>query len=127
MAGPNPTLTKTFVAGAAIAKRRIVKLGSADGVVVQATATATDALMGVAAEIDAANGGRVDVHMAGIAEVEYGGSVTRGALLKADTDGKAVAAAPAGGTNNRVIGVATVSGASGDVGLVLIAPSMMQG
>lgn len=127
MAGPNPTLTKTFTAGAAVAARRIVKHGSGDTLVVQATATAGDALLGVSAELAAASGARVDIHLAGIAEVEYGASVTRGAQLKADADGKAVAAAPGAGVNNRVIGVAMVSGASGDIGLVLLAPSMLQG
>lgn len=126
MSGPNPTLTKNYVAGTAIAKRRIVKFDAADGKVIQAAA-ATDSLVGVAAELDAASGARVDVHLAGIAEIEAGGAVTRGGLVTADANGKAVAAAPASGVNNRVIGVAMVTAANGDVFPVLLAPNLIQG
>lgn len=135
----NPQLTKTFVADGAIAKRRIVKFGGADGKAAQADA-ATDALFGVAADLDAADGARVDVHMAGVAEVEYGGNVTRGALLTADADGKAIAvtrhthtenaagtytqdATTGAGSAGRVIGIALVSGVAGDIGSVQIAPA----
>lgn len=125
MALSNPLHIKNYKAGGAITKFRIVKL-SADDTVVQAAAAA-DAVLGVLGEIDAASGDHVDVVMAGIAEVEYGGSVTRGALLTSDADGKAVAAAPAAGVNNRIIGTALESGVSGDIGSVLIAHSSMQG
>ena len=121
-----PVLTRNFIAGAAITKRRIVKFDAADWTVIQATAV-TEALIGVAAELDIASGARVDVHVAGIVEVEFGGNVTRGGLLTADADGKAVAAAPAQGVNNNVIGRAIVSGSAGDVGLVLLAPGIIQG
>ena len=120
-----PTLTMNYDAGAAIAKRRIVKL-SADFTVVQAAA-ATDAMFGVAAELDAVSGGRVDVHLSGIAEVEAGGTITRGALVTSDATGKAVAAAPAVGVNNRVIGTALVSAVAGDVLPVLLGPHQIQG
>lgn len=122
----NPVLTKSFTAEGAIGKFRIVKFGSGDGAVVQAAA-ATDALMGVADALGAESGRRADVIVQGVAEVEYGGNVTRGALLTADADGKAVAAAPAAGANCRVIGVAMVSGVSGDIGSVLVSPGSMQG
>lgn len=120
-----PTLTMTYDAGAAITKRRIVKL-SADFTAIQAAA-ATDAMFGVAAELDAVSGGRVDVHLSGVAEIEAGGTVTRGALLTSDANGKAVAAAPATGVNNRVIGTALVSAADGDVFPVLLGPHQIQG
>lgn len=122
----SPTQTKNFTAGGAITKRRIVKFGAADFTVIQAAA-ATDAMFGVAAELDAASGARVDVHTAGLAEVEYGGNVTRGQLLTSDANGKAVAAAPAEGVNNAVIGRAMLSGVSGDIGSVQIAPGQIQG
>ena len=57
---------------------------------------------------------------AGIAAIEFGGNVARGALLTADADGKAVTAAD----GNRVIGIAEVSGAAGDIGQVLLAPGL---
>lgn len=83
---------KTFVAGAAVAKRRIVKFDAA-GLPVQASA-ATDALIGISDQVgDIAIGGRIDVHMAGQPEVEAGGEIAAGAAVTADTDGKAVEAA----------------------------------
>ena len=128
----NPDLIKTFKAGAEIAKYRIVKFDSDDDTVIQGAA-ATDALIGVAIQQGeagdpaAASGERLDVALSGVTEVEYGGSVTRGDLLTSDANGKAVAAAPATGANNRVIGVAMVSGVSGDIGSVRIAPGEFQG
>lgn len=122
----NVILKKNFLAEAAIAAARVVKFGTADGQVVQAAA-ATDLLVGVTGPIAPAINERVDVMVAGIADVEYGGAVTRGQKLTADANGKAVAAAPAAGANVHVIGIAQVSGVAGDIGSVLIAPSVMQG
>ncbi|MFO1038141.1 MAG: DUF2190 family protein [Geminicoccaceae bacterium] len=119
-------LTKSFVAGGAITKRRIVKLGSNDGEVLQASA-ATDLLVGVSTEVDAASGARCDVHLGGIVEVEAGASITRGTKVTADANGKAVAAAPSAGTNNEIIGIAMVTAASGDIIPVLLAQSTKQG
>lgn len=110
------TLIKNFVSQAAIAPYRIVKFGTADSTVIQ-SANAADNSIGVANNLGAsASGQRTDVVLAGIAEVEYGGNVTRGSFLTSNADGKAVAAS----TGNRAIGVAMVSGVSGDIGFVLI-------
>ncbi len=122
----NPVLTKSFLAEAAITKYRIVKPGSADGQVLQAAAVG-DAMIGVANEIDAAIGERIDVVLVGIADVEYGGTIARGDLLTSDANGKAVAAAPAAGTNNRIVGVALVAGVSGDIGSCVVSQSRPQG
>lgn len=122
----NQDFQKGFLAGGVIAAHRIVKFGSSDTQVVQAAA-ATDSLIGVADLGAAASGDSVSVVMGGIAVVEYGGTVTRGALLTADASGKAVAAAPANGANNRIIGTALVSGVTGDLGSVLITPASLQG
>ncbi len=124
----NPLLTKSFKNGGAIVTRyRIVKFGSDDDTVVQAAA-ATDSLIGVADSLGAAaTDTRVEVIINGIAEVEYGGNVTRGALLTADSDGKAVAAAPTAGSNVRIIGVAAQSGVAGDIGSVILSHGSMQG
>jgi hypothetical protein len=116
---------KGFLAGGVISAKRIVKFGSADNAVVQAAA-ATDSLIGVS-DLAAASGAQVDVVMSGIAIVEYGGNVTRGALLTADASGKAVSAAPAAGSNNRIVGVAMVSGVSGDLGAVQLGATSLQG
>ncbi|HSF94787.1 MAG TPA: capsid cement protein, partial [Thermohalobaculum sp.] len=75
----------------------------------------------------AASGDRVDVQMSGIAEVDCAGTITRGALVTSNATGQAVAAAPAAGTNNGVIGIAMASYVSGDVGEVLIVPQQVQG
>ena len=106
-------------AGGAVAPHRIVKYGDADGKVVQ-SAAADDAHVGVSGRVSAASGGRVEIARQGIADVEYGGNVTRGDLLTADGDGKAVTAAD----GNRVIGSADVSGVAGDIGKVLLAPGL---
>jgi len=126
MSWGNPTLTKSFVAGAAVEKHRIVKFGGSDEEVVHGAA-ATDLLIGVTAEIGAASGKRLDVHLAGIAEVEAAGVIARGALVTANGSGQGVAAAPAQGANARVIGIALATTASGDIAPVLLTPGIMQG
>jgi hypothetical protein len=122
----NPFLTKNYTSGAAISARRIVKWDSSDSTVIQAAA-ATDLAIGVADLGCTASGDRLDIIHAGIVPVEFGGTVTRGQAVTADGTGKAVAAAPSAGTNNRIIGFAMASAVSGDVALVLIAPGLMQG
>ena len=122
----NPGLIKNFTADGAISKYRIVKFNDSDTDVVQASA-ATDSLIGVNGELDISSGERVDIVMTGIAEVEYGGTVTRGQPLTSDTDGKAIYANPATGVNNNIIGLAMASGVSGDIGSVLLSPGIIQG
>lgn len=119
-------LAKAFTAGGAIPARIIVKPHSTAGEVV-AGAAATDKLIGISTEVAAASGDRVDVFLSGIADVIYGGNVAAGDLVTADASGYAVAAAPAAGVNNRVIGTAMVTGVSGDIGAVLICPGSVQG
>lgn len=111
----HPELIHNFTAGGAIGAHRIVKFSSADTEVLQATA-ATESLIGVTTEVGSSSGERCDVILSGVAEVEYGGGVTRGARLTTDASGKAVAAS----AGNRIIGIAMVSGSSGDIGSVLL-------
>ena len=122
----NPLLTKSFLAAIALAPYRIVKFGVDDDSVTPATAD-TDALVGVVDDLGADAGDRVDVHLVGVTEVEFGGNVTRGVLLTSDANGKAIAAAPANDTNQSVIGRAMVSGADGEIGSVLLAAGQIQG
>ena len=122
----NQVLAKNYTAGGAIPAFRIVKMGANDGEVLQAAA-ATDFLVGVNGELSPASGERVDIQKVGIARIEFGGTVTRGGPVTSDASGKAVAAAPAAGSNVRIIGFAEVSAVSGDIGDVLIAPGLMQG
>jgi hypothetical protein len=122
-----PGLVTNHTADAAIAAYRIVKFGAADGNIAQAAAAA-DLSIGVTDRLAAAAAGdRIDVVRSGIAEVQYGGNVTRGKKLTADANGKAIEAAPAAGANAQVIGTAEVSGVLDDIGSMFIAPSVMQG
>lgn len=124
---PTPGMSKTMLAGAAVIKARIVKFGADEDHVVQSTAV-SETLIGVADTVGAANAEEnIDVHFAGIATVEYGGTVAAGNKLTTDASGRAVAAAPAAGTNNGIIGIALVAGVVGDWGAVLLAQSTLQG
>jgi len=122
----NPIVTKNYVAQAQTEPHRIVKFGSADGEVLHAAAAA-DLSIGVTDTLQTLIGERVDVIRVGIADVEYGGTVARGEELTADATGRAIKAAPGAGANVRIIGTAEVSGVVGDIGKVLINPSVMQG
>jgi len=137
----NPTLIKNVKAGAAVVKHRIVKFGADDDHMVQGAA-ATDLLMAVADELGAsAAEKRLDVVVAGIADVEYGGTVTRGDPLTSDAVGKAIKstrhthtentnatyvqnATTGVGTAERIIGHAYVSAVAGDIGPMLISPGL---
>lgn len=122
----NNGLTKNYTAEGAISANRIVKVGAADyGVLVGAAVS--DKLIGISTEIDAASGERIDVVHEGIADLKLGGTVARGDLLTCDASGQGVAAAPAAGTNNRTIGMALISGVSGDLIPVLVSPGSFQG
>jgi len=116
----NELFIKACYAGAAILPFRIVKHGAADAFAIQAAA-AGDASFGVSDSLGAAAANDpVDIIRGGIAEVVYGGTVTRGDPLTSDASGRAIKAA----TGNRVIGFAEVSGVVGDRGSVFIAPSV---
>ena len=121
-----PGLQKAYLAEAIIAAYRIIKHGTADDKIIQ-SAAAADAHMGITTELPAAIGEHVDVIKSGLANVEYGGVVTRGAPLTSDAVGRAVVATPAAGVNNRIIGFAEVAGSLGDIGQVWIEPGVMQG
>ena len=113
----NPILTKNFIAGAAIPACSIVKFGANDNTVIPAAAN-TDFTLGVTTSLAAANADRVDVIFEGVAEVIYGGTVTRGQPLMSDATGRAITAVPGAGV--RIIGIAIQSGVVGDIGSVLL-------
>lgn len=122
----NAVIARNFKAEAAIAAFALVKHGTADGNIVAASAVG-DAIIGVTTDIPAAINERSDVILSGVADVLYGGAVTRGDWLTSDASGRAVAAAPGAGINNNVIGRALVSGIIGDVGSCIISTSRIQG
>ncbi|MBN8486379.1 MAG: DUF2190 domain-containing protein [Burkholderiales bacterium] len=117
---------RSYVAESAVDAFLIVKPGTADRAVVPATA-ATDLLVGTSDETATALGGDVDVAVGDIAYVKLGGTVARGQPITANASSLGVVAAPATGTNNRIIGFAEVSGVSGDVITYRVAPGVIQG
>jgi hypothetical protein len=119
-------LDKEYVAEAAILAFRIVKPGSTDDFV-STGAAATDKVIGVVEGVAPALGERCAVVVAGLADVTFGGTVARGDPLTCDASGRAVVAAPAAGSNVRLIGFARVSGVVGDVGEILVQQGLMQG
>lgn len=121
-----PTLIRNYDAEANVSPHRVVKFGATDGSVLHATG-ATDRGIGITAELPANAGERVDVVRSGIADVEYGATVVRGAKLVSDATGRVVTAAPAAGANVEVIGIAEVSGVLGDIVPLFISPGVMQG
>jgi len=137
----NPTLIKNFISGSAINSYRIVKQGAADGQVIQSGA-AIDFIFGATGElgVNAANA-RIDVIVAGIAEIEVGGVISRGDPVTSDALGRAVAAtrhthvenADAAYVQNavtgaasaeRIIGFAMVDAVANDIADVLLAPGL---
>ena len=122
----NFSLCKNYTAGAAIPAWTIVKNGAVDYSCLAAAAV-TDSLLGVTTEIPAATGERCDVLLQGLADVIYGGTVTRGDFLTTDSLGRAVTANPAAGVNNWIIGMAFVSGVLGDIGSVILSQGKIQG
>lgn len=122
----NLGLVKSYNAGGAITAYSIVKPGSNDYDVVLAAAGA-DSAIGITREFAAASGEPVDVVHDGIANLKLGGTVTRGALLMSDASGFGITAAAGAGTNVRVIGVAIISGVSGDVIPVMVEAGTFQG
>lgn len=117
----NPILIKPFYAEGAVTGRRFVKHGSYDNTAIQASAN-TDKLFGISNILGAADGGALDVIELGIAELDLGGTVTRGDKLTSDANGKGVelsttilesASAECGG-------IALQSGVSGDIIKVLV-------
>jgi hypothetical protein len=122
----NPILFKAFVASGAIAAYRIVRITSADNV--EQAAAVSHALIGVNSDLAILSGERVEVMTHGIAYVEAGAAVSVGVPVTSDASGRGVAAAPAAGTNNRVIGLALDAAvAAGDVIRVLLSPGSVQG
>ncbi|HLQ13099.1 MAG TPA: hypothetical protein VK130_07620 [Steroidobacteraceae bacterium] len=122
----NQRFLKSYNAGGAIAANSIVKVGANDYDVLQGAA-ATDDLIGVTTETASIAAERVDVVHTGVADVKLGGTVARGKPVSSDASGFGIQAAPGAGINNRVVGVALISGVAGDIIPVLVAPSTLQG
>lgn len=123
----NVLLAKNHVADMAIPKFRLVKHGAGDDRITLATSSA-DFIIGATMDIDAALNERSDVQLLGIAYVEAGAAIARGALITADAIGRGVTAAPAAGVNASVVGRALeAASAAGDVIRVLQSVGQIQG
>lgn len=127
MIGQTSGIEKSVKCTAAIAAAFTIGKFGPDDDTMSLAAAATDMLSGVFQHVTANPGDEVRVMLDGITKIKLGGTVTRGQPLTSDATGQGVVAAPAAGTNVRIIGIAMASGVSGDVITMLISPSVMQG
>tara|TARA_R110002110_G_scaffold36281_1_gene121163 strand:+ start:914 stop:1294 length:381 start_codon:yes stop_codon:yes gene_type:complete len=110
-----PTFIKSYVAATAVAGRTIVQFAapSTDSTVEEADSAAV-AAVGIADPLGADAGQMLDVHRAGMGEVELGGTVAAGDPLTSDASGKAIKAVAAPGSTIWIMGYADAPGVSGD-------------
>lgn len=112
----HPLLCLPFVATAAILSYRICKADAATDKITQASDD-NDKFVGVTGQIGASAADElVDLNVAGVVPVTYGGAVAFGDPLTSDANGKAVVA----GDGDRVLGTAMEKGALDEIGSVLI-------
>lgn len=123
----NPGFTKTYNATANISAYTLVKPSGVNDGEVQPASAATDAILGVAQNVDVLSGQQVDVIHEDSANVLLGGTVAAGDPITSDANAKGVKAVPAAGTNNRLVGFALVAGVSGDIIPVKVQLGFMQG
>ena len=67
----------------------------------------------------------VDTIVGSVVRVEFGGTVSAGAFVKSDANGKAVAAATTGTTAQNIVGQAVEAGADGRIGLIRLQPQTL--
>lgn len=119
-------IEKSVKCTAAVAAFTIAKFGADDDTLALATAV-SDELLGVFQHATTVAGEEVRVQVTGITRVKLGGTVTRGGWATTDGSGQAVAAAPAAGVNNNVIGRFLASGVNGDIVPLLLSQNRIQG
>jgi hypothetical protein len=119
-------ILRAFQAQGAVGAFRIVKQGTVDTTCAVAAA-ATDALIGTSDSLAKDDTEIVDVDLRGVSQVVLGGNVARGDPLTSDANGAAIKAAPAAGSNVRIIGFAEVSGVAGDIATYHRSVGFMQG
>jgi len=111
-----------LIAGAAIVRRRFVKVSAAQTVI--NTVAATDMAVGVATESEATAGLNVPVQMFGVAQVEAGAAIAAGAQVTSDASGRAATVA----AGNTSYGIAiTAAAAAGETVMVLLATPNVNG
>lgn len=128
MSQPTSVIKNLTATAAVIEAYRIVKFDATVKTSVLKAAAATDAPVGVSEGVDTAASGRVDVVMTGLTKVTAGAAYNPGTYLTSDASGRAVAAAPAAGVNNGIIGIAIEEAtAAGDIVEILVNPQSRQG
>lgn len=98
---------------------RIMKI-SAARTINKATA-ATDEMIGILQDKPAAAGRVGTVRVGGLSKLESGGTISAGAPVTSDANGKGVASAPSS-ANESIIGWAIEAAVSGDIFTVLLGP-----
>jgi len=119
-------LEKAARCAAAVTAFTIAKPGADDDHFIVSTAV-SDSLIGIFQHATMAAEEQIRVMLKGVSSLKLGGTVARGDYLTSDASGQGVAAAPAAGVNNNVIGKALASGVAGDIIPALIAQSRIQG
>jgi hypothetical protein len=116
-----------MVADGAVTAGTIVKVGTKDNSAATGTADPTSGVLGVALNT-AADTGVLFVCTGGVVPVTTQGNLSRGnPVTVGDAAGGAKAAAPAGGTNAALVGLAVAAATAPAACNVLVAPSIMQG
>ena len=121
---------RVMTANGAIAAGRLVKVGAVNNTIEQCnSASPTTNIIGVAVNAAAGASDLVVVALAGsVAPVTSGAAFSRGAFLTSDASGKAIAAAPAAGTNCAMVGSALAAATGADESVnVLVYPGSHQG
>ncbi len=115
-------ISPNLEAGGTIAPYRFVTINTSNdkqGDQAGANATAVGVANGSTKQFDSANhaedGDIISLQPGNVVWVEAGGTITRGGRTKSDADGKAVAVATTGTTNQESLGHALESAASGEI------------
>lgn len=114
-----------LLAAVALTARTLVKLTASK--TASTAVAAADQPVGVV-EFGVAAGQNATVMVSGVSKVVAGAAFAAGSKITADAQGRAVAAAPAAGTNNGIVGIAIEAAAAlGDEVDVLLSPGVFQG
>ena len=107
-------MIKSYIAAEDIPAYRFVKFSSGNAAL---AVSSSDNIIGISEENAKDEGECVDIHLDGVFEVQAGGTFEAGAVLTADTEGKAVEAS----TSDNIGALALESAqADGDVVQVLV-------
>jgi len=131
MAGHSPTSVQTYTIddAAGVVANVCVVMGAADGGCKKPAGANAAGFLGVTQEDQSTQNKNVPVAKSGTVRIKYGGNITRGDRVKiGGTTGSVVTcealivAAPGTASVQEVVGIAEVSGVSGDLGLMTIRP-----